>query len=162
MPVPSQIIHAAATYRMNAELLEKSFDGLTPQEWQARPGESSNAMIWVAGHIVWARSRVLHFLGAEWSTPWLAMFGRGSKPGDASEYPTPEEIVLAWKDVKAALNASLEEVSADALSAPGPERVPSYDGKLSGLVSFMAWHEGYHVGQAAYLRSWLGHGQVAG
>jgi uncharacterized damage-inducible protein DinB len=64
--------------------------------------------------------------------------------------------------VKATLNATLEETSADALAVPGPEKLPSFDGMLSGAVSFMAWHETYHVGQAAFLRRWLGHGQVAG
>jgi uncharacterized damage-inducible protein DinB len=162
MAVPSQIVQAAGSYRFNAQLLDKSIDGLTAEEWQKRPGESSNAMIWVAGHIVWARSRVLGLLGKEWSKPWLASFERGSKPGDAAKDPSPEELVAAWQEVKAALSAALEEASEQALDAPGPEKIPSFDGKLSGTVAFMAWHEGYHVGQAAYLHRWLGHGQVAG
>ncbi len=42
---------------------------------------------------------------------------------------------------------------------PGP---PSADGKLSGTVNFMALHETYHVGQVAYVRSFLGHAGVMG
>jgi uncharacterized damage-inducible protein DinB len=90
------------------------------------------------------------------------LFERGSNPGDAGKYPSPEELVAAWQEVKAELSAALEEASEEALAAPGPEKIPSFDGKLSGTLAFMAWHEGYHVGQAAYLRRWLGHGQVAG
>lgn len=162
MPVPSQIAHAAASFQMNAQLLDKSLDGLSAEEWHKRPGDSSNSLIWVAGHIVWARSRVLMLLGKEWSRPWLSLFERGSKPGDAAGYPPLEELVAAWKEVKASLSEALEGASAEALAAPGPGKIPSFDGKLSGVVAFMAWHEGYHVGQAAYLRRWLGHGQVAG
>ncbi len=162
MPVPSQLVHAAASFRMNAGLLDKSIDGLTAAEWNARPGAQGNAMIWIAGHIVWARSRAMLLLGKEWSRPWLDLFQRGSNPGDAAQYPAPEEIVAGWKDAQAALGAALESASAEALSGPGPEKIPSFDGKLSGVVSFLAWHEGYHVGQAAYLRSWMGHGGVAG
>jgi hypothetical protein len=162
MPVASQIAHAAGSFRFNASLLEKSIEGLTLEEWQKQPGDCSNGMIWVAGHIVWARSRVLLSLGKGWSRPWLKLFERGSNPGDAANYPAPEEIVAAWHDVKATLTATLEETSAEALAVPGPEKVPSFDGMLSGVVSFMAWHEAYHVGQAAYLRRWLGRGQVAG
>lgn len=162
MPVPSQISHAAASFRQTAELLEKSIDGLTPEEWTHRPNETSNAMIWVAGHVVWSRSRALAFLGTEWSRPWLPLFARGSKLVEPSEYPSPEEIQLAWQEVKASLSKAMEDVSEEALSAPGPEKVPSFDGKLSGLVSFFAFHETYHVGQACYLRRWLGHGQVIG
>jgi hypothetical protein len=162
MPVPSQIAHAAASFRQTAELFERSINGLTTEEWTHRPNETSNAMIWVAGHIVWSRSRALEFLGTQWSRPWLPLFARGSKVVDPIEYPPADEIVLAWKDVKASLCTAMEDVSEGALSAPGPERVPSFDGKLSGLVSFFAFHETYHVGQACYLRRWLGHGQVIG
>jgi uncharacterized damage-inducible protein DinB len=101
-------------------------------------------------------------MGKEWSRPWLPLFARGSNVADAGQYPSPEEIVAAWHDVKAALTVALEETTAEALSVPGPEKLPSFDGMLSGAVSFMAWHETYHVGQAAFLRRWLGHGQVAG
>jgi hypothetical protein len=162
MPVPSQIAHAAASFRQTAELFERSINGLTTEEWTHRPNETSNAMIWVAGHIVWSRSRALEFLGTQWSRPWLPLFARGSKVVDPIEYPPADEIVLAWKDVKASLCTAMEDVSEGALSAPGPEKVPSFDGKLSGLVSFFAFHETYHVGQACYLRRWLGHGQVIG
>jgi len=48
------------------------------------------------------------------------------------------------------------------LSAPPPGKLPSFDGKISGSVAFLAFHETYHVGQAAYLRTWLGHEGVAG
>ncbi len=162
MPVPSEIAHAAGSFRFNAGLLDKSIAGLTAEEWRSHPGACSNPMIWVAGHIVWARSRVLRTLNQEWSRPWLPLFERGSSPDDAGKYPRPEEIAAAWGDVKAALSTALEETSAEVLDAPGPEKMPSFDGKLSGTIAFMAWHEGYHVGQAAYLRSWLGRGQVAG
>ncbi len=162
MPIPTQIAHAAASFRMNAQLLDKSFDGLSAEEWEKCPGDSSNNMIWIAGHIVWARSRVLMLLGKEWSRPWLDLFQRGSNPGDAAGYQSPEELVAAWEDVKTVLSPALEEASAEVLAAPGPEKIPSFDGKLSGVVAFLAWHEGYHVGQAAYLHRWLGHGQVAG
>lgn len=162
MPVASQIAHAAGGFNFNAALFEKSIEGLTPEEWQKCPGDSSNPMIWIAGHIVWARSRALDFLGTKWSRPWLAQLGRGEKIADPAQCPSPEEVLLAWQDVKAALNAAMEGASEETLSAPSPPGPPTFDGKLSGLLSFLAIHESYHVGQAAYVRRWLGHGQIAG
>jgi uncharacterized damage-inducible protein DinB len=162
MPVASQIAHAAGGFRMNADLFDKSLEGLQTEEWETCPGEESNSFAWVAGHIVWARSRTLSFLGTAWSRPWLHLFARGAKAGETAEYPSSEEIVLAWQDVKTTLNAALEDASAESLSVPAPPGPPSFDGKLSGLISFLALHESYHVGQAAYLRRWLGHGQIAG
>jgi uncharacterized damage-inducible protein DinB len=162
MPIPTAIATAAAGYKANAGTLEKSFAGLSPEEWQTRPNETSNPMLWIAGHLVWSRSLVLKSLGAEFSRPWLPLFARGSKLADASEYPSQEEILEAWSEVKSELTRAMEDASVEALSAPAPEKMPTIDGTLGGLLGFMAWHETYHVGQAAYLRRWLGHGQVVG
>jgi uncharacterized damage-inducible protein DinB len=162
MPVATEIVNAAGGFRINANLFEKSLEGISAAEWLACPNESANALIWIAGHIVWARSRALGLLGTEWSKPWLGLFARGTKPADATECPSSEEVIAAWHEVKAALDAALESISAEALSAPAPERIPSFDGKLSGTISFFAIHESYHVGQAAYVRKCLGHGQTAG
>lgn len=161
MPLAPQVVQAAAAFRFNTNMLDKSFDGLTPEDWSAHPGEC-NSLFWVAGHIVWARSRVLATLGAPWTRPWLQYFERGSNSADAARYPSPEELTAAWVDVKAALTAALEAATPEALTAPGPEKVPSFDGMLSGTLAFMAWHEGYHVGQAGLLRKWLGRTRIAG
>ena len=42
---------------------------------------------------------------------------------------------------------------------PGP---PSPDGKVSGMIRFLVYHETYHVAQAANLRCWLGHKKMMG
>jgi uncharacterized damage-inducible protein DinB len=118
--------------------------------------------LWIVGHVVWARSVTLGFLGSAWTTPWLPLFARGAKLADSAECPTPEEIALAWEEASARLTAAMEEVSEDTLSAPSPERIPSADGKISGLVNFLANHETYHLGQAAYLRCWMGHEGITG
>jgi uncharacterized damage-inducible protein DinB len=162
MPAATEIANAAGGFRMNANLFEKSLEGISAEEWRCSPSESSNALMWIAGHIVWARSRALALLGIQWSKPWLARFARGAKQADAADCPTPEEVIDAWREAKAALDAALEGASAETLAAPAPERIPSFDGKLSGTIGFLAIHESYHVGQAAYVRKCLGHGQVAG
>jgi len=71
-------------------------------------------------------------------------------------------LTAAWQDVKSALTTALEAAAPEALAAPGPEKVPSFDGTFGGTIAFMAWHEGYHVGQAGLLRSWLGKSKIAG
>jgi uncharacterized damage-inducible protein DinB len=162
MPIASEIAVAANIYRQNHALLEKSIEGLTDEEWNRRPGDSSNSVLWVVGHIVWARSRAIQFAGGSWTKPWLPLFARGAKPLTPAEYPSPEEVVTGWKEASTSLTAALEEASPEVLSAPAPEKSPSFDGKMGGMVTFLASHEAYHVGQAAYLRCWLGHGRAAG
>jgi uncharacterized damage-inducible protein DinB len=163
MPVPAPISAAAAMFKQNGVFLPKSFEGMTTEEWNRRPNETSNSLLWEVGHITWARGRTLHFLGVEWSKPWLNEFARGKSAADVSQYPSAEELVAAWNEGSAALTAALESVTPEALSAPPPEKAPpSTDGTLGGVISFLAYHETYHVGQAAYISRWLGHAQIMG
>jgi hypothetical protein len=148
---------------MNGEMLAKSFAGLTPEEWLRRPGESSNHLLWIVGHVIWARVAVLGLLGAQpLSLPWLPLFSRGAKLGDAAQYPTPEEMTAVWQECADALTSAFEQVSTETLFAPAPPRIPTFDGKVGGTVGFLGMHESMHAGQAAYLRTWLGHEGVAG
>jgi hypothetical protein len=162
MSVPNEISNTAASFRMSGEMLAKSFAGLTPEEWLRRPGESSNHLLWIVGHVIWARTSVLGLLGVQWTKPWAQLFSRGAKLGDAAQYPTPEEMAAAWQECAAALTSGFEQVSAETLSAPAPPRIPTFDGKVGGTVGFLGMHESMHAGQAAYLRTWLGHEGVAG
>lgn len=163
MPVPAQIATAAAMFRHNDATLPKCFTGVTAEQWIRRPNETSNSLLWELGHVTWARGRTLHVLGVDWSKPWLGEFGRGKSALEVAQYPSPEEAVAAWKEVSAVLTASLESATSEALSAPRPEKgPPSLDETLGGVVGFMAYHETYHVGQAAYVSRWLGHAQIMG
>jgi len=162
MPVPSQLSIAAYSFKSNTNLLQKSFDGLTAEEWLHRPNGSSNHLLWVVGHVLWARGAVLGLLGSPWTSPSAALFARGVKVEDAGKYPAPEELSAALSDSSARLTAALEGASEEELAKPGPEKIPSVDGTVGGVVSFLAFHETTHVGQAAYLRAYLGHPGVMG
>lgn len=157
MPVPAPIANAADNFRFNTDWLGKSLKDLSPEEWLRRPSETSNHLLWMTGHIIWARGNLLGLLGTQWSKPWLPLFARGAKVLDATQYPSPEIALESWNEISSLLPGILEGASEEALSAPAPPRIPSADGKVSGVVGFLAIHETYHVGQAAYLRCWLGH-----
>ena len=119
-------------------------------------------LMWVAGHLVVHRGAVLKSLGAEWETSWSSLFTRGAKLAARDQYPAVDEIRSAWDEVSAKLVGSFTEATADLLAKPAPKGPPSFDGKISGLVAFLAFHETYHVGQVSYLRKWLGYGQSVG
>ena len=69
----------------------------------------------------------------------------------------------AWNESCGRLNKAMESATEELLDTPaahpGP---PSADGKLTGIVNFMALHETYHLGQCAYIRSLLGKPGVMG
>jgi uncharacterized damage-inducible protein DinB len=162
MPIASEIATAAQMYRQNDTLLTRSIGGLTPSEFQTRPSDTTNSVFWIVGHTVWSRSMALKFLGSMWTRPWLELFARGAKVEAPEQYPSLDEVLTAWKDVSAALAKAMEEVPSEAMTAAAPEKSPSFDGKIGGMVSFLAYHETYHVGQLAFLRKWLGHEGAVG
>ena len=162
MPVPSVIATAADNYRFNSDFLVKMVSDLSPEEWLRRPGENQNHIAWIVGHVVWTRKHLLNRLGTEWSQPWLDSFARGAKCADDAAYPSSDALLDAWREVSGVLAHALDNASEEALSKPASKGPPSLDGKESGIVSFLAVHETYHIGQASYLRSWLGHKGLMG
>jgi uncharacterized damage-inducible protein DinB len=166
MMAAAELTVASQMFKWNKRYIVKSFDGLSADEWLARPCETSNSMLWIVGHIVWARTMALNRLGVPWAgsnaNPWLALFKRGSSREAIAEYPSHEVILEAWKEVDAALSAALETTTEATLAASAGENSPSFDGTIGGLINFFAHHEAYHAGQAAYLRRCLGHEGIAG
>jgi hypothetical protein len=149
-------------FNTNTGIVKKAIDGILPEQWFLRPGDDSNHLMWVAGHLVVHRGAVLKSLGAEWETSWSSLFTRGAKLAAQDQYPAVDEIRSAWDEVSTKLLGSFTEATADFLAKPAPKGPPSFDGKISGLVAFLAFHETYHVGQVSYLRKWLGYGQSVG
>lgn len=157
MPIPAVITAAADNYRMNTGMLTKMVEDLSPEEWLRHPEGTSNHVGWIVGHVVWARGRVLARIGIEWSKPWFDLFGRGSKCSGDIAYPSHDKFLEAWNESSLLLTSALENVTDEYLAEPSVQGPPSTDGKQSGVISFLAIHETYHLGQISYLRSWLGH-----
>lgn len=162
MPVPAVILTAAQNYKFNSDFLANAVKDLKPQEWLKRPADNLNHVSWIVGHCVWARKMLLVRLGAEWDKPWIGRFARGIKLDDESSYPSEAALLDAWRESDGILAATLENVPEVVLAQPVTQGPPSADGKLSGVVSFLAVHETYHIGQISYLRSWLGYKGLMG
>src|SRR4051812_19156818 len=110
MPAATELNTAAFIFKRNQELLAKAIDGLTEEQWSARPLDACNSALWLLGHIVWARSRALKLMGFTWTKPWLELFARGSKPAETAHYPAVGELLDAWQDLGASFPATLEEI----------------------------------------------------
>ncbi len=163
MPAPAVIATAAQQYNFNNGFLAKLLKDLTPEEWLRRPDEKANHVAWIVGHLVWSRKSILRRLGTEWDAPWLGMFARGQKIDDGAAYPSAQALLDGWNEAGGLMTQALDCASAEALDAPAPQPgPPSADGKVSGTISFMAWHETYHIGQVSYLCCWLGHKGMMG
>ena len=149
-------------FRANTEIISKAIADVRPEDWYRTPGDDSNHLMWLLGHLVVHRGHVLKILGSQWDSSWAPLFARGAQRVDDSQYPTIEEMRGAWEQISEQLKTTLREPAAEILNAPAPEGPPSFDKKLSGTIAFFAFHDTYHAGQVSFLRKWLGYGQTVG
>ena len=149
-------------FKFNTDIINKAIAEVKDEDWFRTPGDDSNHLLWMLGHVVVHRGMVLKLFGADWNTSWAPLFARGSERVDASQYPSIDEMRDAWNQISEQLKTTLNESSAEALGSSAPEGMPSFDKTVSGSVAFFAFHDCYHTGQMSFLRKWLGYGQTVG
>ena len=149
-------------FRFNTDIIGKAIDGVRNEDWFRAPGDDSNHLMWLLGHVVVHRGQVLKILGVDWNSSWASLFAPGSQRVDDAEYPTVDEMRAAWAEISQQLKAARGEISPDVLTRPAPQGPPSFDKQVSGTVAFYAFHDTYHTGQVSFLRKWLGYGQTIG
>lgn len=78
-----------AMFKTNTDLVGKALQEVPPDHWFRAPGDDSNHLMWVAGHLVVHRAAVLNYLGGEWKgsvvgfvQTWSGTLRRRSIPPD--------------------------------------------------------------------------------
>ena len=95
-------------------------------------------------------------LGRKLHRPWGEIFNRSAVRPPDEAYPDLAVIRSAWNEVTTGLTTRFEELTDAELVAPSPRPFPIPDRSMRGAIAFLAYHEGYHLGQMAYFRKWLG------
>jgi hypothetical protein len=138
----------------------RALDGLDREALLQRPSPRSNPMLWVAGHLVQSRARLINILGGSQELPWPELFRTGSRLAEPNAYPDVGQISAKWRELTAELMSRLESLGPNALAGDAPPRIASADGSLGGAIANLAFHEGYHVGQLGFIRKLLGHSSL--
>jgi hypothetical protein len=154
--------HIANMFKANTDIVSKAVADVASDDWFRKPGDDSNHLMWVMGHLIVHRGMTLKLLGGQWDTSWAPLFARGAERVADQEYPSADEIKTAWQQVSGDLVTAVRNAPADVLSNAAPTGSPTFDGKVSGNVALLAFHDAYHAGQVGYLRKWLGYGQTVG
>lgn len=149
-------------YKINTDIVNKAIARVSGEHWFLKPGDESNHLLWVLGHMVWARANTLKFFNEHVDIPGGSLFARGANLAAPEDYPNVDEIKSAWNEVSQKLLTTLASPPEEILGKPAPEFPPSFDGKISGNLAFLAFHDTYHVGQLSFLTKWLGYGQNVG
>src|SRR5216684_8296554 len=98
-------------FKTNTDIVKKAIEGILVEHWFLRPGDDSNHLMWVAGHLVVSRGAVLKSLGREWAVSWSPLFTRGASLAAPEQYPGVAEVRSAWEGVSAKLLTSLAGAS---------------------------------------------------
>jgi hypothetical protein len=142
------------------QLFIRSLNGVRQDQALLRPGEHSNPMLWVAGHLVQARTQLLRAFGPPRQLPWENLFATGSMIGQSEIYPSIGEVEAVWRSASVELVRRLESAPANSYDEPAPNWLVSRDGTLAGAINYAVYHEAYHIGQLGFIRKWLGYDAV--
>ena len=146
----------AEQFRITTNLFIKAMGDVDKDEAMRRPGPVSNPLLWLGGHVIHFRTRLLTLLGVPREFPWGDIFDTGSRVGEATIYPSPEDLVAAWEELSEILMDRLAVLTEQDLLKPPSARVPTIDATMRGAIGYFSLHEAYHVGQMGYVRKWLG------
>jgi uncharacterized damage-inducible protein DinB len=115
--------------------------------------DNLNPTKWVAGHILNTRMTLLSLLtGVASDQNFNKMFGKGSSNKIEPSFPTIDEIKLKWDVVSSKLTECLKNIPSEKLLSPPPFQTSIPDKTLHGLITYMASHESYHIGQLSILK----------
>lgn len=146
----------------NTALLRKALEGIDAETWVRRPNDRTNNLAFVACHVLDARFHLMKMIGHERTNPWQALFDAATDITTMKEYPPVYELVAEWDELHEATLAALDELSGAELDARSATRFPTADETTLGGITFLAFHEAYHVGQLGLIRKYFGLEPVVG
>lgn len=141
--------------RLHARIIQAQLDGLSEADALLQPPDGGNCLNWLLGHILLSRQTMFKRLGVPplGNIEDYQRYKRDSQPITHEADALPLNRLL--NDLHASqerLLARLNEISEDEMTAipDGQER------SMAEQVSFLSWHETYHVGQMEQLRRLAG------
>lgn len=153
----ARMLPTAQLLKTSEFLFQRATSELQPEQWFEAP-DGVNPMIWLAGHLTLARHTLLQTCGVDVERPWEEIFGRYSKILPPDGYPPASEVLEKWNGVTQRIGERLAGLKTEELQVQLPSELPLKDKSRLSLITFLAYHEGYHVGQMATIRKWLGLG----
>jgi len=138
-------------FNVSDPIVLKAVDQVQESDLFIRPLDKGNSFHWVFGHITATRYGLAQALGVKASVAWEKLFEYGVEVVDRSEYPSLEEIKAAFLDISGRLKERFKTVTDQDLEGEPPFAIPGVEKSLAGYLAFLSYHEGYHVGQLAYI-----------
>lgn len=121
---------------------------------RTRDGDGPS-LAWEVGHMIDFRCHLLRNLGVEKERPFAIDFIR-SRATEGQDYPTVAELRETWQQLQAEVNAALNGATEESLRRMVQMEGPHGEQSVLDAVSFVIFHEAYHMGAISAIRKSLG------
>jgi hypothetical protein len=134
----------------------------------AATSSGGNHPLWILGHVTYSEAELRdEFIFGKPNpiSEWKDLFGQGSQPtADVSQYPTFDEIVAKFQEVRADTLKMLDSMTDDDLDKQSkvPEEAKDFFGTVGQCLSAMPLHFVFHGGQVADARRAAGRPPLMG
>lgn len=153
----------AGLFQFDTMMFNSALKEVKPEDLHKKSNDKSASLLWLAGHLVNSRYYLANLIGASEEHEYSDMFnGDGSPMKEVSAYPSIEEIQKAFDSISEKLMSGLSNLKDEDLDKKLKDKWPHGDDTHFGAISFMCWHEGWHIGQMSVLRKHLGYKGLAG
>jgi len=137
-------------------VIERQTEGISHEDSLLQPPFQGNCMNWVLGHLLFERQHVLKNLGLEAMLPdeVVARYAFDSDPitSDSPDVIRLPDLLSNLKEAGSQIAEGLHSIDDQKWNSVIDENGT----KLWERIEFLAWHEGYHVGQLELLRQLTG------
>lgn len=152
----SRVVSIAEILRLNTRLFRNCLEGMSEAQALARPTTYTNSAGFVAAHVTDSRYHMLEILGEKRPCPLAPYVGKAKSIDDIDDFPPLDLIHSAWSEVSHGLRDRLISITSAELEAAVETRIPLPDKSALGIITFLAQHDSFHVGQLALLRKYVG------
>lgn len=155
----------AKQFALHTRLFNNVLQGIADADAGIRISDNINHLQWIAGHLNASRYGIAGLLGLEASFKYMSIYADATQPPPGNRaldatitYPTLTDIMQCWNDFAPAFNHAVSNLPNQQLDEALPPGLPFKT--LIDLLSFVASHESYHIGQMSIIRRYLGLGPM--
>jgi len=146
-------------YFGNTLYIKRLFSDLTEEDMLLRTG-NSNTIGWILAHIVYYRSEIANKLKLNCETE---EFEKAFQRGAPKNFILKVDLSKALENLENRGKLIIEgiEKAGDAELRKKIDIVlPGGDGSFLGYLTFLAWHEAFHIGQIDLIKAAVGKGGI--
>ena len=145
------------SFGLNNKLYLRAFE-LEQEASQKQFKEDTNSSTWLLGHLAWAKTLCMNLTGKPIQTTlpqWLDMFSKSIKELNPEDFPPLDEIKKVGEETHKEFMANLVTLEDDVLTAESPIKLPTSEPSILAALTYLSFHESYHIGQLSYIRRLL-------